>query len=82
MKTLLLMILLVLSLVSCAERQILWQQLEDRNDLYYVLGETKPYSGKSIEFHPNGQLKNEGTYEDGQAIGPRVFWYENGQLKS
>lgn len=81
MKTLLLIILLVLSLVSCTQRQIFWQQLEDRNDIYYVLGETKPYSGKSTEFHPNGQLMWEGTFKNGELDGLERNWYENGQLK-
>jgi antitoxin component YwqK of YwqJK toxin-antitoxin module len=38
--------------------------------------------GWGVEYHPNGKMKNRGTFKDGIAVGKcvRLYW-ENGTLK-
>ncbi len=78
MKQLLLTMVLVLSLVSCSEQEIDMQQLQNRNGLFYVVNEDKPYSGKAVDFYENGQLKVEAVFVDGQQ-NKILNWLENGQ---
>ena len=37
--------------------------------------------GPWVAYYPNGQLRAQGTYEDGKLDGPYVSYYENGQLE-
>ena len=37
---------------------------------------------KHIEYWPNGQKKEEGTYKDGKKDGLWTYWYENGRKRS
>ena len=36
---------------------------------------------KHVEYWPNGQKKEEGTFKDGKQEGKWTWWYENGQKK-
>ena len=46
MRKLLHIILLVLFLLSCATREIDFEQLEGRDGVYYAVDDDRPYSGK------------------------------------
>ena len=37
---------------------------------------------KHIEYYPNGKIKEEGTYKDGEKDEKWTYWHENGQKKS
>ena len=55
---------------------------QKRNDgLVYLPNETKPFTGMFVDWHPNGQKKDEVNYIDGWAVGTHTVWYENGQKK-
>jgi len=45
--------------------------------------ESKPNKkdGPWVAYHPNGQLRAQGTYKDGELDGPFVSYFENGQLE-
>ena len=53
---------------------------QKRNDgLVYLPNETKPFTGMFVDWHPNGQKKDEVNYIDGWAVGTRTVWYNNAQ---
>ena len=53
---------------------------QKRNDgLVYLPNETKPFTGMFVDWHPNGQKKEEVNYIDGWAVGTRTVWYNNAQ---
>ena len=58
------------------------QDLEEREDIYYLKGSDTPYTGKVFLFHENGQKMSEGNYKDGKEDGLWVHWHENGQKRS
>ena len=48
----------------------------------FFLGDSKkPYTGKAYEWHPDGQLKYERTFDDGWLNGPSINWDANGQKR-
>ena len=45
--------------------------------LQYVHGAGTPFTGKSIEFYPDGTKRNIYTWKDGYKHGPHIIWHEN-----
>jgi antitoxin component YwqK of YwqJK toxin-antitoxin module len=38
-----------------------------------------PFTGIGVDYHENGQKKQEAHYKDGKGHGPASFWYQSGQ---
>ena len=56
-------------------------ELELREDqLWYRIGEDKPFSGAAISLHPNGKLKSRTKVQDGAAYGLIEQWDANGTI--
>jgi hypothetical protein len=55
------------------------QSLQRRNDLYYQVNESEPYSGWAKEMYDSGQVKSLVRSKDGELDGPQTAWHENGQ---
>lgn len=65
------------------ERRIVdFNQLTVVDDLYYVTGEEKPFTGKVPTYYPNGNRKSEIELLDGKAHGKWFKWHENGQKQA
>ena len=56
--------------------------LVNRDGLYYKNFTDVPFTGKIVDYHPNGQLRKKETHKDGKTDGLWVFYGENGQLLS
>ena len=78
-KLLTLTCLLILS--SCA-KEIPSDQLVVRQGVFYEINTTTPFTGSTVSYHKNGQLKSKENYKDGKVDGLWEYYYENGQLKS
>ena len=53
--------------------------LEFKEDqLWYKIGEKKPFSGLAISYHENGKRRSQTTVKDGVAYGLIEEWDENG----
>ena len=85
-------ILLILSisvLCSCGTKELSpdpliernGDQLVEREGIFYEISSQTPFTGTVVEFHDNGQLKEQGFFKDGKLYGPWEFYYKNGQLK-
>ena len=56
-------------------------ELELRKDqLWYKLGEDKPFSGAAVSRHPNGKMKSRTKIKEGAAYGLIEQWDANGSL--
>ncbi len=85
MKNLLLFIPLVL-MISCS-KEVPSDQLLERNGLLYEINSQEPFTGFSVEFWSNGNLKEKRKIKEGKFghlySGKDFLWekfYENGQL--
>ena len=78
-------LILTLLVVGCSSEPVDPSRLVERNGITCVIAEdgtsTKPYSGKAVSFHLNGQLKEKGAYKDGKPDGAYEEYHANGQLK-
>ena len=54
-------------------------ELVKRQGVTYRINSEKPFTGKSVGFHPNGQKSLEANYKNGKEHGPWLMWHENGQ---
>jgi antitoxin component YwqK of YwqJK toxin-antitoxin module len=51
--------------------------LQNRNDVYYLPNEGKPFTGIAVKKFENGQKNWERTYKDGKQHGLETWWHEN-----
>ena len=77
-KLLILTCLLILS--SCA-KEIPSEQLVKRQGVFYEINTTTPFTGNTVGYHKNGQLKSKANYKNGERDGLWESYYENGELE-
>ena len=53
--------------------------LQKRNDLYYQVNESSPYSGWAKKTYDSGQVATLQLYTEGLKSGVAIGWHENGQ---
>ena len=80
MKKLLLITGILFLLFSCATEKTNFGKLQDRNGLYYMVNEDKPFTGDVISY-VNGKTEFEGTIQTGLREGKWVYYYPTGQKK-
>ena len=78
MKKLLTILCLVL-LVSCSNEDP-EEELVERQGITYETNSTTPFTGSSVSYHDNGQLKEKINYKDGKKHSLSEGYFENGQL--
>ena len=67
-------------MIACNQRELDYSKLQERNEVYYVVNEDKPFNGKAIAYYENGQIERKGNYENGELDGEYIVYYENGQI--
>jgi antitoxin component YwqK of YwqJK toxin-antitoxin module len=80
MKKLLLFAGLVMLILACSPERVNFSQLQDRNGLYYLVNNDKPFSGQVVSM-TNGKTEFEGSVENGLKTGRWTYYYPNGQKK-
>ncbi|MDC6460803.1 toxin-antitoxin system YwqK family antitoxin [Gammaproteobacteria bacterium] len=84
----LLSILCLLITASCS-KEVSQDQLVERgffgssssNRLTYEINSQTPFSGMSIQYYKNGQLKDKANYKEGKKEGLSQTFYSNGQVE-
>jgi antitoxin component YwqK of YwqJK toxin-antitoxin module len=80
----LLLCVFALSLVACGgggeARRESASKMEARDDIVYISGESKPYTGILFVMSDTDVLIEEGTYKNGKLNGTRKEWSADGQL--
>ena len=73
---------LPLLLGGCGEKEVNFEELEEREGIYYVSGSDTPHTGKSFTLNENGKKASERNFKDGKMNGLWMAWYDNGQKQS
>ena len=81
MKILLTIILSISFLFSFSQETVRYDEIEAREGVMYVIGESSPFTGKCYTTHDNGKLGMGGYYVNGKMNGDWIWWYKNGQKK-
>ncbi len=63
------------------EEAVEFESLQERNDLYYQVNTSEPYSGWAKSMRESGQVWNLGRIKDGKKHGPVIVWHKNGQKR-
>ena len=63
-----LLILSVVLLASCSPKEVTSGQLVERQGIKYEVNSTTPFTGVSVGYHDNGQLKEKANYKDGKRL--------------
>ena len=82
MKNTLLILSSIIVIVSCSVKEVKTDQLVNRNGLDYEINSTTPFTGISLEYHENGQLKEKVNIKDGKANGPSEVYSKEGVIRS
>ena len=76
----LLPIIFILILSSCS-KEVPLEQTVVRGEIVYLVNSEEPFTGTTVSYYENGQLKYKENYKDGKLDGLRESYYENGQLR-
>lgn len=71
---------ILLFLFSCSAKVVNFDQLQDRNGLYFLVNEEKPFSGEVVSYI-NGKLEFEGEVKNGLREGVWSYYYPTGQKR-
>ena len=82
MKTLFLLPILLLSLLSTSCWSVDSDDLLERDGLYYEKFSDTPFTGKFIEYHEDGYLWMTSSFKNGLQEGESVLYHPNGQVQS
>ena len=67
---------------TCSNQKIVITESEISNDIFYLDGEIKPFTGICLIPHIDGKsIKEIRKYENGLLTGEAVTYYENGKMK-
>ncbi len=58
-----------------------WDQLVERNEIYFEKFKDIPFEGKIKIYWENGHLKEKGGLKEGKKIGRWEYYYKNGKSK-
>ena len=82
MKKILLLFLLLLSIISCGKKEVLFSELQHRKDgLYYEKNQNKPFSGIVLTKYEDGQIEEKAKMVKGVLHGEFSLYTENGDLR-
>lgn len=85
MKKVLKLIMVLLMLVNCSEKEIAKKvvdgnQLQQKDGIMYMTNESQPFTGTAVTKYKNGQINFKADYKDGKQDGPTIGYYESGQV--
>ena len=63
-------------------KRINWNEIVERDGLFYHIDTNELVTGIVESFHENGRLKRRGNFKDGEQDGLWESYRENGQLSS
>ena len=75
-----LLLILPLLIVGCS-KEIPFDQLVEREGIYYEVNSQTPFSGRVVSYYENGRLEEKANYKDGKEDGLWEYYFENGQLQ-
>ncbi|MBL7138216.1 MAG: hypothetical protein ISS17_05545 [Bacteroidales bacterium] len=80
MKKILFLAGIILIISSCATKKVNFDQLQDRNGLFYMVNDKEPFTGEIVSYVA-GKVEFEGTVKNGLKEDLWIYYYPNGQKK-
>ncbi len=72
---------IILIVSSCAMEKVHFDQLQNRDGLYYMVNDKEPFSGEIVSYE-EGKIELEGNVQNGLKDGLWIYYYPNGQKKA
>ena len=72
-----LLILCLVFLVSCFQKEVTSDQIVERQELVYEVNSTTPFTGVVLDYRDNGQLSERYKLKDGKKEGLYEIYYDN-----
>ncbi|MFH1297399.1 MAG: hypothetical protein ABIJ04_09025 [Bacteroidota bacterium] len=69
---------IILIICSCATKKVNFDQLQDRNGLFYLVNDKEPFTGQIVSY-ADGKVEFEGAVKNGLKEGLWIYYYANGQ---
>ena len=70
---------LIILVTSCSLPEVPDEYLVEQSGIVYQIDSDKPYTGKGLSYHSNGQIGGITTYKNGEIIDEESY-YDHGQL--
>ena len=80
MKKILLITGILVILMACSSERMNFNQLQDRNGMFYMVNSDKPFSGDVVSY-ANGKVEFEGKIQKGLREATWIYYHPNGQKK-
>lgn len=81
MKRYIFLLFLFLCIGAYCQQKINYDDLEERDGLFYEPGSKTPYTGQCVTTYPSGKLGMGGNIKNGLRDGEWLWFYENGNKK-
>ena len=78
MKKLIMLLVCLFMFIGCMDKEVDISKKQVRNGVVYVVGDSKPFTGKLIGKYDNGQKKVSEEYKEGIQEGAVTRYYKNG----
>ncbi|MEI6455563.1 MAG: hypothetical protein WCO93_04685 [bacterium] len=75
-----LLFIVLFAMAGCAVKKVNFDQLQDRNGLFYLVNSDKPFTGEVVSY-ANGRVEFEGEIKDGLREGLWSYYFPSGQKK-
>lgn len=80
MKKIIIAVMLLFSVVACGKKEIDISEKQIREGIVYIVGASKPFTGRLVGKYNNGQVKISEQYKEGVETGIETAYYENGTI--
>ncbi len=81
MYKIILIILFLSQLTSFGQKKINYDDLEERDGIFYEIDSKTPFTGQCVTTFPSGKLGMGGSIKNGLRDGEWIWFYENGNKK-
>jgi len=75
-----LLLTVLLAIAGCAAKKVNYDQLQNRNGLFFLTNSDKPFSGEVVAY-VNGRVEFEGDIKEGLREGVWTYYFPSGQKK-
>ena len=74
-------LLLLVCTFGFTQEKVDYNDLEKIDDIFYLKGSKKPFTGQCYSLHPNGQIGMGGSFANGMRDGEWFWFYDTGVQK-
>lgn len=75
-------LVLVLTLFACKQKELDFDQLQEREGIFYEINQEKPFTGVAFKKYENGQFAQKTEFKKGKQNGKSTTWNEQGEMTS